>query len=367
MSANPFESVAPCRICLFGEHQDYLGLPVIALAGPLYCKIHVKPNPSSRVLTIQLPPQVLLGNKGNNNSINYNLDNLPDIDKEKPDFALAALKLALDDGWELPFGADCVSTTSMPLQRGISSSTAFVTAWIHVLATLAQRKTLSPLELAKRAHQAEVAFWNHPGGTMDHVTIALGGCLRIHDEWQVEPLPSLQEDTVWILADSGEPKDTLKHLYRCKTARLEILEVLGGCWDEDPATSERITLTKDQEDLRQTTLITRNTEREAFALWKNANKEEKSSERLGKLMSRHQEALRDGLGLSTPTLDRMNEYATRAGAWGFKLVGSGGGGCGVAWTNSSSCHRVEAALKEAGATQTFVLQTGAKGAYVKFE
>ncbi|MCH1575403.1 MAG: galactokinase family protein, partial [Flavobacteriales bacterium] len=27
-----FVSSAPGRLCLFGEHQDYLGLPVIAMA-----------------------------------------------------------------------------------------------------------------------------------------------------------------------------------------------------------------------------------------------------------------------------------------------------------------------------------------------
>ncbi|PCH58486.1 MAG: hypothetical protein COC11_03510 [Candidatus Neomarinimicrobiota bacterium] len=28
----------PSRICLFGEHQDYLGLPVIAMAESLYSR-----------------------------------------------------------------------------------------------------------------------------------------------------------------------------------------------------------------------------------------------------------------------------------------------------------------------------------------
>ena len=33
------EIYAPARICLFGEHQDYLGLPVIASAINLKLKI----------------------------------------------------------------------------------------------------------------------------------------------------------------------------------------------------------------------------------------------------------------------------------------------------------------------------------------
>jgi galactokinase len=40
----PFTSIAPGRLCLFGEHQDYLHLPVLAVALPLYCRIQVQPT-----------------------------------------------------------------------------------------------------------------------------------------------------------------------------------------------------------------------------------------------------------------------------------------------------------------------------------
>ena len=131
-----------------------------------------------------------------------------------------------------------------------------------------------PIALAKLAHRAEVTHFGNPGGTMDHVAIAMGsvvrrkksnhnndevkgdgdvysgccGALRIGpDPWQVEPLPMLPsfddgdnkdddddegDNGVWILAYSGEPKDTMKHLKRCKFDRLELLErKLRGDWD----------------------------------------------------------------------------------------------------------------------------------------
>jgi galactokinase len=37
--------------------------------------------------------------------------------------------------------------------------------------------------------------------------------------------------------------------------------------------------------------------------------------------------LRDNLKISTPKIDRMIEAALRAGAYGGKINGSGGGGC----------------------------------------
>ena len=35
-------SVAPARICLYGDHQDYLNLPVIAIAIDRYIKVEAK-------------------------------------------------------------------------------------------------------------------------------------------------------------------------------------------------------------------------------------------------------------------------------------------------------------------------------------
>lgn len=36
MSSSRIKAQAPARLCLFGEHQDYLGLPVIAMSIDLY-------------------------------------------------------------------------------------------------------------------------------------------------------------------------------------------------------------------------------------------------------------------------------------------------------------------------------------------
>ena len=40
----------PGRICLFGEHQDYLGLPVISMAIPLYSTIKGDINSDKKVV-----------------------------------------------------------------------------------------------------------------------------------------------------------------------------------------------------------------------------------------------------------------------------------------------------------------------------
>lgn len=346
----PFLSTAPGRLCLFGEHQDYLNLPVIALALPLSCTIGVTPREDSRSLTLKFenkawniplerkPPKQLAVNSG---------DDL--------DFVLAAVHEVMEAGWGFRCGADCVSTTAIPLQAGISSSSAFCVAWIQVLARLADHQpALTPLEVAQWAHRVEVTHFGSPGGTMDHVTSAIGGILRIGPGmWEYQRL-TMPQDGVWVLAYSGERKDTLKHLNRCKNLRLNLLEKLGGSWDN---INEE--LSNDEKVLLQATITNRDMEQKAATEWDSS-----PPRVLASYMGEHHAALRDGLFLSTPRLEAMNQAALKAGAWAFKVVGSGGGGCGVAWCSDGVAESVARAMKEAGAPASWIISDCSEGASV---
>lgn len=354
---------APGRLCLFGEHQDYLNMPVIALSLPLCCHIHVKPTRASRLLIIRVPTL--------NETWKYDLDNLPPRQGEglltinadfQPDFALASIYEALDDGWAFGAGAECDSTTDIPLQAGCSSSSAFCVAWSLVIAKLCgkdQELLNDPILLAKRAHRAEVTHFGAPGGTMDHVTSAVGGLLRIGpDPWGVERLSMTEssKDSCWVLAFSGEPKNTFGHLFRCKNARLALLNKLDGNWDADTTDMD---LTEDEKILLSATLINRDMEDQAATAWRDGSA---TSESQGTKMKRHHEVLRDALNLSTNKLETLHTASMQAGAFGFKVVGSGGGGCGVAWTNRERATQVARAMQEAGAPQTWIIEGPSKGA-----
>ncbi|MCB0293360.1 MAG: galactokinase family protein, partial [Calditrichaeota bacterium] len=55
MSQSGFVIVrAPGRMCLFGEHQDYLGLPVIAAAIDRYIEMRARRNGGDR-FRIEMP------------------------------------------------------------------------------------------------------------------------------------------------------------------------------------------------------------------------------------------------------------------------------------------------------------------------
>ncbi len=338
------------------------------MAITLQATIEVEPhdidNSNDRILELQVPQL--------NQFFRYDLDKLPpkQTSLENADFALAAIHEAVEDGWDIRNGATCISTTDIVMQAGCSSSTAFTVAWILVLAKLSGKEQLlleDPLLLAQLAHKAEVLHFGAPGGTMDHVSIAVGRkCLRIGPGmWEVERLPDLGPDNgVWILADSGDVKDTFGHLKRCKSDRLTLLENLGGSWDVDVSEMD---LSPDEQDILRATLTNRDTEVDAIKLWRT-NVEytgDAVGKQLGALMLRHHEALRDGLKLSTPKLEAMRDAAMKAGAWGFKLVGSGGGGCAIAWTPKRLAGAVSESMKSVGAKTTWAINEPSAGARIE--
>ncbi|HBP38478.1 MAG TPA: GHMP kinase, partial [Clostridiales bacterium] len=61
---------------------------------------------------------------------------------------------------------------------------------------------------------------------------------------------------------------------------------------------------------------------------------------LGKLIWQHHVQLRDGLGLSTPTIEKILDKAMSAGAYGGKINGSGGGGCCFAYARTEDAGRI---------------------------
>jgi len=67
-------------------------------------------------------------------------------------------------------------------------------------------------------------------------------------------------------------------------------------------------------------------------------------ERLGGLMNRNQELLR-AIGVSSPEIEGAVEACLRAGAYGAKLTGAGGGGCVIAVTDYDNLDRVARALE----------------------
>ena len=110
--------LAPGRITLFGEHQDYLGLPVIPVAINRF--IRVKGYKIQNEFEIALPDIKEKKNfKSTNLEINYN----------KRDYLTAGVKVLQDEGIiDSTLGAKVQINGDIPLQVGLSSSSAMISA-----------------------------------------------------------------------------------------------------------------------------------------------------------------------------------------------------------------------------------------------
>ncbi|HEX9973715.1 MAG TPA: GHMP kinase, partial [bacterium] len=73
----------------------------------------------------------------------------------------------------------------------------------------------------------------------------------------------------------------------------------------------------------------------------------------GNLLNRQHAGLRDGLRISTAKIDGMIEAALKAGAFGAKINGSGGGGCMFAYA-PDKCEEVAEAISSAGGIPYFI-------------
>lgn len=321
---------APGRICLFGEHQDYLGLPVAAAAINLQCRVDLTPR-NDRLAVFHLPDL--------RQRRTIDLDALPPL--QPRDYLASVLRLGRDDGWLRQAGFDLTVRSDIPMSAGTSSSTAFVLA---LCAALADRNP-SQAELVRRAHQAEVVAFNEPGGLMDHAACGLGGLRLITfvPTFTTTPI-DLPPGASWVLGDSLQPKETLRILARAKDARLALLQRAPEDFDLATAGVAPDGIWSEEERaLWQATLANRDISAAGTRALQTGD-----LEAIGAHLSAHHAVLRDALGLSTPRIEAMLEAALKHGALGGKLNGSGGGGCCFVLCRPADAENIAAAMTAAG-------------------
>jgi galactokinase len=336
---------SPGRVCLFGEHQDYLDLPVISMAISLRIAVEGKRRGDSLV-HLDLPDV--------ESDESFSLDGPLAYGRER-DYFRSAVNVLRREGLTFASGFDCVVRGNIPIKSGTSSSSALVVAWVDFLARMSeQARELPPEELGRLAHAAEVIEFNEPGGMMDQYTAAFGGLLSIafHPAARVGRLPARLG--AFVLGDSGEPKDTMAILARVKNRVLALIDRLAAShagFSLQTASRDDVVhlagdLDRGERDLLLGTIRNRDITREANALLAESAVDDR---RIGTLLNEHQAVLRDVLEVSTPKMDRMIDAALRAGARGGKINGSGGGGCVFAYAPEKT-EAVARALMRAGGT-----------------
>lgn len=319
--------VAPGRICLFGEHQDFLGLRVIACAIDLYIRIFGRRRDDS-LFIIDMP------DIGERDVIDITQ---PIIYRKQRDYMRSCLNVVLREGYELPCGYDVEVRGNIPINAGTSSSSALVTAWVKFLLIASGSSDADDaVKVAKLAHAAEVVEFKEPGGMMDHYTSSLGGTLHIdcREPIEVERLPV--ELNGLVLGDSLERKQTLDVLRSSKEDVLygikQLSQWIDGFSLRTTPTEVILHYARKLDERVRRKVVANVYNRDICLRALEMLRQGKFDEReFGELLLEHQVHLRDGLGVSTKKIDAMIEAAISAGAFGGKINGSGGGGCMFAY------------------------------------
>jgi galactokinase len=230
-------------------------------------------------------------------------------------------------------------------------------AWIRFLiAAQTTPQTYTDLEVGKLTYEAEVLFFNQPGGLMDQYTIAQGGLLYI--DTQTTECTRLKGDLgTLVVAESGLAKQTLSVLKKGRIYGQEAIKAIQKKHPEfqiqnvRPDDYERYKKEVPQDYLPYWYAAVYNYDLTLKA--KEALQNKGSYEALGNWMNQHQTILENQIqNTPKPMMHMMNE-ARKSGALGTKIIGSGGGGCMVAMVSQENKERVVEAFLAAGAKAAY--------------
>lgn len=339
---------APGRICLFGEHQDFLGLAVIATPIDLDVQITgtIRKNGS---FVVRMPDLT-----GTDEPDYDKFDSTHELQyRRKRDYIRSATNVLRRAGLPIHQGYDCEIRGTIPMNAGTSSSSALTIAWLtFLLHTQNGEIARSAEQIAHFGYEAEVKEFDEPGGMMDHYTSAVGGLLYIdcREPISVTPLPAKLDG--FVLGDTRVPKDTTGTLRRSREATnagVEILrrEIPGFDFKTTPTEQARELLPGMDAEVRrrvEANFVNRDLCQDARRM---LSSDDVDDERLGSMLHEHQVQLRDGVGVSHPKLDELIDAAMEAGALGGKLNGSGCGGAMFAYAPGKQ-EQVADAINRAG-------------------
>ena len=350
-----FQVKAPGRVCLFGEHSDYLGLDVIAAAIDMVIEIVAKPR-DDNIIHIDYQD---LGKRDE-----FSLDSEIEY-QNKRDYIRSSFNVMRRKGFIPTRGWNLQVSGNIPIAAGLSSSSAMTVGAILAITEMAG-KNLSKEEVALTAYDAEVAEFDESGGTMDHFASAVGGIIHIDMESKkVTELPA--ELDSFVIGDSGEQKkDTVGDLRYIRTTvenEYAAIKKKISTFDHRKTPANMVyELTRrkpsKERQMAEATLRNRDLTYQAVEVLRDIKPD---AYVLGEMLDEHHEILRDDLDRSTSKIEKMIQVARGAGAVGCKINGSGGGGSMLAYASGWE-KEVASAIQLAGGT-AHIVKVG-RGAYL---
>ena len=344
-------SLAPGRTCLFGDHQDYLGLPVIACAINRNIKLIAEQNNTNTFVLNMVDIKEV-----REISINETFAKLA-----PRDYFASSLRVLRRYGCIPTVGYTIEISGDIPINSGTSSSSALLMAWIKFLITaFGVNEPVTPDFISQIGYASEVLEHGEPGGMMDHFSIGVGNIVYIttKDPFSYKIIGT--ELRGLITGVSGVPKETIGLIGELKGNALIAIAIVKQNFPDFELNSAKI---EDLELYRnclpdrliryfEAAIMNYDYTKKALIEFEKPLLDLK---KIGELMNQHHEVLRDLLKITVPRIDAMINAALKAGAYGAKIVGSGGGGSIVVIADPDKENLVIQAILDAGAQEAYAV------------
>lgn len=326
---------SPGRICLFGEHQDYLNYPIISMAISKYIYLQAERISAPKFLIDQPDIDTSLEIPLNNRELEYTSNR---------DYLVSGYNQFIRRNCKFEKGYKINITGDIPINAGVASSSALVIAWLHFL-NLISGKELDSFQLALEGYNTEVKEFKEGGGMMDHFTSVFGNLIFLKPEI---PKPNLFVYDLhldgFVLGNSKEKKATVDDLIKTKNATLKAFKLIKEIMSDFNQFHTKLEdvepyLTNLKKEYKQKIVgniinrdITLNAKQlidkqySLISTKKGMSFDSVFYQKLGKLLNLHQQQLNENIQISTEKINKIIKNCLRHGALGGKINGSGFGG-----------------------------------------
>lgn len=318
---------APAKIILFGEHFVVYGEPAIVLAIDRRARASAELRTDQRVYV----NSVDLGLSGFFTKERFQ----PERGGEEARTKLEPVKIAIQRVLDLSkkeVGVNVKIESSIPVAAGLGSSAAVAAAVGAAVSELLDVK-LSREEIFRIAYEAERFVHGTPSG-IDPAISTYGGVHLFDRKKGVTPL-NVKGDIQLVVGDTGIKRSTGRLVAMVRERRERFPSIIGPIIKTGGKVALRAVKALETGDL-------------------NA---------VGELMNINH-ALLCAVGVSNESLERLVNASRKAGAFGAKLTGAGGGGCMIALSPPERLEEVAEAIERAGGT-SFIARKANEGAKIE--
>lgn len=345
---------APGRMNLMGDHIDYNGLAVLAMALQRHMAVLYRERRDATVRVASTEPRFTA------RSFELAAQIEPYPDGDWGNYVKAAGQALARRHVEL-LGLDMVVHSDVPIAAGLSSSSALVVA--SALAILHTNDVwMERMELAELLAEAEHYVGTRGGGMDQAICLAA----RRHSASRIDFNPlrlvahPVPPDWRFVVAfslvrveKSGAVRETYNaRVDECAAALAQVAEAMGMA-DRIDSYAALMAERRRSDILKAADGALDEMFKRRFRHVVTEGQRVRQAERsltaydikgFGRLMSQSHASLRDDFDVSCPELDELVEIATSAGAVGARLTGAGLGGCIVALCQERRTRKVIKAL-----------------------